>query len=529
MEYQPTPEQQQIINESSNCVVIAKPGTGKTTTLAYKIRNILPLLPYYRGIIAISFTNKASLELEHRSLSTGIDRKNSFFGTIDKFFLMEVIFPFGERIFGKPQSDLEIVRLNSVDISNYGEFNSEKSFDESIDFYKNLFQDGKVPLEIIGSLAIHVLEKSNACRRYLQARFSHIIVDEYQDCDLKQHELFLTMVGLGLVGIAVGDIDQSIFAFAKKSSKYLSALARDTRTFITFSLSTNHRSHLSIVNYATKLLSNTYLPKPVEEICVYEKCIDGSEIEIAQWISKTIAVFETKLKIPFRRNVGILFKSRRAGNLIYNNLSIPSKPIIDTPLDNDSSIWGAIFRNILYWVYSSEITKFDLVEQYLSIDYQRKTVCSALKILLTLEEIVKSGNEILEGRHCFEQLSLLLSPNARNNTSLLNLDTILSDSTLLSSFVPANDEEVQLLTLHKAKGLEFDLVLHLDLYEWILPQYNGDRIQDLNLHYVGITRARKACVLCTSTKRHNSNGEIVDANYSEFLLQNGLESLRRKI
>ena len=77
----------------------------------------------------------------------------------------------------------------------------------------------------------------------------------------------------------------------------------------------------------------------------------------------------------------------------------------------------------------------------------------------------------------------------------------------MASFLPPADNEIQLLTLHKAKGLEFDIVFHLNLYQWILPQYKGDYSQDLNLHYVGITRAKKCCVLCTSTHRQ-SNGHI---------------------
>jgi DNA helicase-2/ATP-dependent DNA helicase PcrA len=82
------------------------------------------------------------------------------------------------------------------------------------------------------------------------------------------------------------------------------------------------------------------------------------------------------------------------------------------------------------------------------------------------------------------------------------------------------------MTLHKSKGLEFDLVFHLDLYRWILPQFNGDYAQDLNLHYVGITRAKEACILCNSTHRHNSNDQIVVAEDSEFLSLEGLPELR---
>jgi DNA helicase-2/ATP-dependent DNA helicase PcrA len=91
------------------------------------------------------------------------------------------------------------------------------------------------------------------------------------------------------------------------------------------------------------------------------------------------------------------------------------------------------------------------------------------------------------------------------------------------------------MTLHKSKGLEFDIVFHLDLYEWIFPakgiengqQYHINFHQDLNLHYVGVTRAKKACILCTSTKRTNGQNEIKKGNPSEFLSLNNVQTIRK--
>ena len=81
------------------------------------------------------------------------------------------------------------------------------------------------------------------------------------------------------------------------------------------------------------------------------------------------------------------------------------------------------------------------------------------------------------------------------------------------------------MTLHKAKGLEFEIVFHLDLYKWIMPKFKGDYTQDLNLHYVGITRAKQCVILLSSTQRHNEQG-LRGAEDSEFLLMNDLELLR---
>lgn len=64
------------------------------------------------------------------------------------------------------------------------------------------------------------------------------------------------MLNLGLRGMVVGDIDQSIYGFANKSSKYLLELT-NLDQFNTFRLTTNFRSHSSIVEYANRLLRET--------------------------------------------------------------------------------------------------------------------------------------------------------------------------------------------------------------------------------------------------------------------------------
>lgn len=62
----PTEQQKAILECRENLVVIAAPGSGKTFVLSEKIKNDIKELLDYQGIIAISYTNKASLELKNR-------------------------------------------------------------------------------------------------------------------------------------------------------------------------------------------------------------------------------------------------------------------------------------------------------------------------------------------------------------------------------------------------------------------------------------------------------------------------------
>ena len=121
-----------------------------------------------------------------------------------------------------------------------------------------------------------------------------------------------------------------------------------------------------------------------------------------------------------------------------------------------------------------------------------------------------------------------LLPQYQSNQAIELLRQNLNEDTC-SFFKPALSDEVQIMTIHKSKGLEFDVVFHLDLYEWILPakrigeeggwdnQFYPSKEQDINLHYVGISRAKQACFLCSSTKRINANQEEKNGMSSEFL------------
>ena len=98
---QPTDEQNRIISYNGNIVVTANPGSGKTYTIVEKIADILPSLPAHKGVIAISFTNKASDELKKRCKYRCSNTKQSFFGTIDTFYISQVIIPFASHVTGK--------------------------------------------------------------------------------------------------------------------------------------------------------------------------------------------------------------------------------------------------------------------------------------------------------------------------------------------------------------------------------------------------------------------------------------------
>jgi len=520
----PTKEQQVILDSPGNLVIIANPGSGKTFVISEKIKQVLPDLLEYKGVVAISYTNKASLELRTRCLSNGIPSKASFFGTMDKFYLSEIIIPFGKQLFGVPRSEIVIIRVSDLDPGQSHELIGEDAvgFDplnpEYLPILKKLFRRGKILLETIGVLSLYIFDNSLACRNYIKARYSHVFIDEYQDCGKEQHDLFLRIRDLGITAIAVGDANQSIFKFSGKSAEFLLDLAGKIPDFRLFPLNYNHRCHPSIINYSLLLLNEAAITLDSEELRVYEKRVDGSEEAVGRWIDKMIPKFVEKFKTPQMNKVGILIRGRRTGVAISENLKLPHKFFEPTALDEDFTLWSDIFRQLLNIFFNRQSSRTEFLDNYLDTSNEK---AKARKVLKTIESLTVAINQAKFDLAWIvsemESIAYLLIPLGFSAKSINLLRDVLTDESRLNSYKPAGSDELQIMTLHKSKGLEFDIVFHLDLYQFIMPMFNGDPTQDLNLHYVGLTRAKECCVLVHSTYRTKSGGQVVSASPSDFL------------
>jgi superfamily I DNA/RNA helicase len=541
---QPTDQQRLILDYADNAVIIAAPGSGKTFVVSEKVRDILKTCPSHKGVVAISYTKKASGELRERCLKNGFDPKSSFFGTIDKFYLGEIIIPFGKHIWRSTTNEFSIPSIDKMDEIQQQNLSwvdrdnplSEVS-EQQLECLKILFLSGIIAIETVGILANFVFGQSKASNNYLKAKYKAIFIDEYQDCGANQHSLFEKIISLGITGVAVGDLNQSIYAFSGKSSKYLSALT-GLEYFKTFKLDKNHRCDNSIINYSNYLLDPNIELIPVEKSMVKSYKINGNEIQIAQWIDSTIP---TIAKQGIKNNqIAILTRGSRTAELISQNLKTSNKIIITTDLDMSLTIWAGIFSNLLRFAFDPTFRFLEVIEDYISLD---KIDLASRRRLVEYRESVKTlfnkpDLNIPETVKLFTAIAEFLAPNSKHPDPIHLLTQVLSLKSQLEAYKPTSENDVNIMTLHKSKGLEFDVVYHMDMHEWVFPSkapgpnndfnnpvYN-DYLQDLNLHYVGITRARKACLLITSTQRTNNRGTTSNSSDSEFLMKGGIEKLR---
>jgi DNA helicase-2/ATP-dependent DNA helicase PcrA len=516
-----TDEQLAILAEVANCAIIARPGSGKTTTVARMIQLRLARIPSHRGVIAISYTNKASDELKNRAVGDGRDKKSCFFGTVDRFSLSEIIFPFGSRVLGVPKGEIEVVKLEELNIKHSLGFNKDvlvngTTMRHHIPELMRLFSEGVVVLETLSYVSNFVLRNSIACRRYIKARYTDILIDEYQDCAYWEHILFLRMCRLGIRGIAVGDIHQAIFGFAQKSAEFLLELAA-SESFRTLPLSVNHRSHPSIIHYSTKLIDPHHIPAPVDEPRVYRCLVRGDEGRLGEWLTTRIPILARRYSAGRLNGTAILVRFNETAAIIEAALGVKYKTYLTTPLDMDASASGAVFRKILLWLFDPKTQRRELLDDYLeggALNVRR----SAVENMILLEDTRDVDYQNLaDGVDVIAKLGTLLLGRPLSPKSVYRLEAVLRNDAYLQAFIPPETDQVQVLTIFKAKGQEYDIVFHADLYDEVF----SDSTADQSLHYVGITRARHAVVLCTSTQRHRYH-RLVDSTPSPLIVREDL-------
>lgn len=536
--------QKDIVKEDGNTVVLAAPGSGKTEVISKRIQRVLKdeNLKDYQGIIAISFTKKASFSLRDRTLVNGINKKRSYFETIDSFCWSEIISPFGPFIFGASKVDIEVIDLNKQSSTYRQHF---KWIEDHIEYstinatqwdeVKNLFLNGRVILQSYGFVALYILQNCIACRNFIKSRYKQIFIDEFQDADEYTYLIFRKIISLGAVGIAVGDINQSIYGFAHKSSEYIETLTKD-KEFAFYKLDKNFRCHPSIINYSNRLLDAQSPLLTADENRMFLFTVKGDEVRVANFLDEFIPRVSKRYGVDEASKVGILVKDADTARVIKSNLKHNSRFVEATPLDNDTNLRSALYADLLRCCLDDNTLFRTIIGHYAEYDnfsrHEKQRLTEYKDIILEYFH----DNDSLDIEHIVADsvnIANIVMPTIPESKSKDLLTTVLQSGNYLQSYSPLNSDEVTIMTLHKSKGLEFEVVFHLSLYKWIIPRIDyrsrqySNYLQDLDLHYVGVTRAKKACIMVVSTQRRFSNGNSGNAEYSEFLHLNNVNQLRK--
>lgn len=504
----PTEEQDAAIEYEGNAVVTALPGSGKTFTLARMIHHQVEGLPPYQGVIAISYTNKASDELRARCQGLGATSHSSFFGTIDSFCVAEIIVGFHHHLTGK-YGDIEI-----VENKQFAAWEGILALPhDSIEFRDSIvlaIERGTLPLDAIPYAASIILGEVKECQNYLSSRYAAIFIDEYQDCGAVQHGLVLRLAELGLRAVVVGDPDQSIFAFSGKSSRYLLELMKDDG-FKHFEITQSRRCDPMIMRAATALLTEKE-QEPINGQCkVIVADIEGGYLNIIKQIEGYLPGITNKYEVDDISKTAILASNNSNLNEIAGIISMPFKLHARTPLDTGMGSWRTIFRELLKLYYSPGRYPADFINARLgerALPQVKNTLYELVSSFLITNESALSDNIKL-----VEDIAVLCDADGRKNSDVEAYRKTVADLDLLhGGYRPARSGEINLMTYHKSKGLEFDTVFLLDCYEGCIPKRpkwndKGDSYsQGKALLYVGLTRAKKVAYIVQGSHSQASWG-----------------------
>jgi len=436
-----------------------------------------------------------------------------------------------------------------------------------------------------GDLILHcvnILENnSNICQIYTN-NFKYILVDEYQDTNFIQSKWLNLLAKKHQNICCVGDDDQSIYSWRGAEIKNFLEFDQIYKNTKVIRLEENYRSSQNILSVASNLIANNQnrVGKTLKTTMgkgdlVTLNCFKNGRDEaigVADKIEKKLkkkyslneiailvrAIFQTrefeerflKIGLPYRILGGIKFYERTeikdsvAFLRIVNqkNDDLAFERIINVPR---RSVGDSTLKQLHEWGRKNKKTLEDSVIELLQLDkIKPKTKLGLVKILNLLNnwrsdlkkkkhyelmEIIldESGySKMLKDKKDLESEGRLenLKELIRGMRDFDNLQSFLEHVALATSIDQDWDgQKINLMTMHAAKGLEFDAVFLPGWEEGLFPhqkslEEKGDLAleEERRLAYVGITRAKKESFISFVMNRMY-RGDWIDSLASRFI------------
>ncbi len=355
---------------AQHALILAGAGSGKTRVLTTRIAWLIQTQQVSpAGILAVTFTNKAAKEMLTRlSAMLPINTRGMWIGTFHglcnrllRTHYRDAALPQTFQILDS-QDQLSVIKrllkanniddekfppktvmyfinnakdqgLRATDVEAYDAH--ERKMVELYQLYDDQCQrEGVVDFAELLLRTYELLSRNQPLREHYQARFRHILVDEFQDTNNLQYNWLKLLAGHGSRAggalFAVGDDDQSIYAFRGANVGNMSAFEHEFQVQNLIKLEQNYRSHGHILDSANVLIANNSkrLGKNLrtdaghgEQVRVYEA---SSDLQEAQWI-----IEEAKSLIAdgaSRSEIAILYRSNAQSRVIEHALFSAGMP-----------------------------------------------------------------------------------------------------------------------------------------------------------------------------------------------------------
>ncbi len=431
---------------------------------------------------------------------------------------------------------------------------------------------------------VELLQNSSEIRQKWQRQFEYILIDEYQDTNAAQYALIKLLVNERRNLCVVGDDAQSIYSFRGADYTNILNFERDFPGTTVVKLEQNYRSTGAILDLANSLIQHNIhrtdknlwtangdgidpklwqLYSESEEALaianeIQAQIANGRQYGDVAVLYRTNAqsyAIERALRqsyIPYKIVGGLRFLDRAVVKDVLAYLRLLYQPsdrvsflrIVNVPKRGIGTVSVAKF---LDW---SDAARRDIVSGLLAIEEADNLTARAKRPLLelgkTLEELQQeidgSPAELIEkiikrtgygdfindgtpqAEERIENIGVLLA----EAKAYVDVPAFLEEMALMSSADTAADQQVTLMTLHAAKGLEFPVVFLAGLEEGILPHarvFDSGKPDDIEeerrLCYVGVTRAREELFVSCASSR-TQFGQIGYNMPSRFLDEMGL-------
>lgn len=238
-------EQKKVIESNNRFLfLLAGAGSGKTRVIVEKIKNLIQLGVHPKDILAITFTRKSAQEMKDRVQHSEVN-----IHTFHQFCFIKL----QESIYNFHLVDEEKIPFNNeqlLKITRYKNSLYRKRKPFIYDKYQSYLHDHNLKDfdDLLHDFIKHIQSKKyNPIYRYL-------FIDEFQDTNLLQYEVLKRLITKDTSVLAVGDPDQSIYAFRGAQSHIITQYIKDYQAKI-FTLQTNYRSSPEIITCANRLIS----------------------------------------------------------------------------------------------------------------------------------------------------------------------------------------------------------------------------------------------------------------------------------
>ncbi len=548
-------QQEAVEYKDGPLLVLAGAGSGKTKVLTHRVAYLIEQkLVAPENCLLLTFTNKAAKEMKKRIGDIALGFAGTFHGFcarvlktdgkaigIDQNFLIyddndqkdlikEIIKNIGINDSIKPASILYSIseaknqmlspsQFADIATGNLGEATSKVY----LQYEKRLSEINALDFDDLLLKTVKLFETPDVLYTW-QNNIQQIFVDEWQDTNKIQYKLIRLLDGDRGVITAVGDASQSVYSWRGADYRNINYLINDYPKIKIVNLEQNYRSTQTILDAANSVISkNTGHPilklwtekLEGEKISIYPAKNGFDEADFV--ISKIKYLNKNSVRSRGYKDVAVLYRTNAQSRVLEEALmhaSIPYTLVGGVRFYDRKEIKDILsYLRLLFNKKDSISEKRALAlgkrryEKFMmiNIDLEKYTTIEILDLIIKETEYLnKFKEDDLEDLQRLENIRELRSVALEFS----DISDFLENVSLVEASSSKGDskDSITLMTLHAAKGLEFQVVFIVGMEEGLFPHSRSlwekeQMEEERRLCYVGITRAKEILYLTYAGKR----------------------------